>query len=136
MAMWLGQHTKRLKVISCGWVSTTHNPLRAAEYIAALDNMLRGRFSFGLVRGYQARWVENFKIRPELAAVGPWNKDTADDDLNREYFAEFVEVVLKALRSSDVLPPGPVLAVPARGLPATPTATTSTRATAPASATT
>ena len=99
MAMWLGQHTKRMKVISCGWVSTTHNPLRAAEYIAALDNMLRGRFSFGLVRGYQARWVENFKIRPELAAVGPWNKDTAEDDLNREYFTEYVEVVLKALRS-------------------------------------
>jgi alkanesulfonate monooxygenase SsuD/methylene tetrahydromethanopterin reductase-like flavin-dependent oxidoreductase (luciferase family) len=88
-----------MKVISCGWVSTTHNPLRAAEYIAALDNMLRGRFSFGLVRGYQARWVENFKIRPELAAVGPWNKDTAEDDLNREYFTEYVEVVLKALRS-------------------------------------
>jgi alkanesulfonate monooxygenase SsuD/methylene tetrahydromethanopterin reductase-like flavin-dependent oxidoreductase (luciferase family) len=99
MAMWLGQHTKRMKVISCGWVSTTHNPLRAAEYIAALDNMLRGRFSFGLVRGYQARWVENFKIRPELAAVGPWNKDTPEDDLNREYFTEYVDVVLKALRS-------------------------------------
>jgi alkanesulfonate monooxygenase SsuD/methylene tetrahydromethanopterin reductase-like flavin-dependent oxidoreductase (luciferase family) len=99
MTMWLGQHTKRMKVISCGWVSTTHNPLRSAEYIAALDNMLGGRFSFGLVRGYQARWVENFKVRPELAAVGPWNKDSPDDELNREYFAEFVEVVLKALRS-------------------------------------
>jgi alkanesulfonate monooxygenase SsuD/methylene tetrahydromethanopterin reductase-like flavin-dependent oxidoreductase (luciferase family) len=99
MAMWLGSHTKRMKVISCGWVSTTHNPLRAAEYIATLDNMLKGRFSFGLVRGYQARWVENFKVRPELRAVGPWNKDTPDDDLNREYFAEYVDVVLKALRS-------------------------------------
>jgi alkanesulfonate monooxygenase SsuD/methylene tetrahydromethanopterin reductase-like flavin-dependent oxidoreductase (luciferase family) len=99
MAMWLGSHTKRMKVISCGWVSTTHNPLRVAEYIATLDNMLKGRFSFGLVRGYQARWVENFKVKPELRAVGPWNKDTPDDDLNREYFAEYVDVVLKALRS-------------------------------------
>jgi alkanesulfonate monooxygenase SsuD/methylene tetrahydromethanopterin reductase-like flavin-dependent oxidoreductase (luciferase family) len=78
-------------------VSTTHNPLRAAETIATLDNMLRGRFAFGLVRGYQHRWVENFKVRPELTAVGPWNKNSADDDLNREYFAEWVEVVLTAL---------------------------------------
>ncbi|MDH3683408.1 MAG: LLM class flavin-dependent oxidoreductase, partial [Acidimicrobiia bacterium] len=90
MAMFLGQHTERLRIISCGWVSTTHNPLRAAETIATLDNMLRGRFAFGLVRGYQYRWVENFKVRPELTAVGPWNKDTPADDLNREYFAEYV----------------------------------------------
>ena len=37
MAMFLGQHTERLRIISCGWVSTTHNPLRAAETIATLD---------------------------------------------------------------------------------------------------
>jgi alkanesulfonate monooxygenase SsuD/methylene tetrahydromethanopterin reductase-like flavin-dependent oxidoreductase (luciferase family) len=99
MALWLGSHSKRIKVISCGWVSTAHNPLRAAENIATIDNMLKGRFSFGLVRGYQARWVENFKIKPELTAVGPWNKDTPDDDLNREYFSEYVDIVLTALRN-------------------------------------
>ena len=98
MAMWLGQHTKRLRVITCGFVSTTHNPLRTAESIATLDHMLGGRFGVGLVRGYQARWVDNFRIRPELRAVGPWNRDSADDDSNREYFDEYVEVVLKALR--------------------------------------
>jgi alkanesulfonate monooxygenase SsuD/methylene tetrahydromethanopterin reductase-like flavin-dependent oxidoreductase (luciferase family) len=98
MAMFIGQHTRRLKVISCGWVATVHNPLRAAEQIATLDHMLRGRFSFGLVRGYQYRWVENFKVSDEITAVGPWNKDSAEDQANREYFAEFIEVVLKALR--------------------------------------
>ena len=97
MAMWLGQHTERLRVITCGFVSTTHNPLRTAESIATLDHMLGGRFGVGLVRGYQARWVENFKIRPDLAAVGPWNKDSAEDDRNRDYFAEFVDVVVTAL---------------------------------------
>jgi len=59
--------------------------------------MLKGRFGVGLVRGYQARWVENYKIRPELAAVGPWNAHAPEDELNREYFAEFVDVVVKAL---------------------------------------
>ena len=99
MAMWLGQHTTRMKVITCGFVSTANNPLATAEKIATMDHMLGGRFGVGLVRGYQSRWVENYKVRPELAAVGPWNKNSPDDDLNREYFAEFVEVVVKALGS-------------------------------------
>ena len=98
MAMWLGQHSKRLRVITCGFVTTTHNPLRAAEQIATLDHMLDGRFGVGFVRGYQARWVDNFRIRDDLAAVGPWNKDSADDALNREFFAEFVDIALTALR--------------------------------------
>jgi alkanesulfonate monooxygenase SsuD/methylene tetrahydromethanopterin reductase-like flavin-dependent oxidoreductase (luciferase family) len=116
LAMFIGQHSRRLKVISCGWVSTTHNPLRAAETIATLDNMLRGRFSFGLVRGYQYRWVENLKVRPELTAVGPWNKNSADDDLNREYFAEFVDVVLKALTHPTFSHKGRFWQFPAEGM--------------------
>ena len=116
LAMWIGQHTKRMKVISCGWVSTTHNPLRAAETIATLDNMLRGRFSFGLVRGYQYRWVENFKVKPELTAVGPWNKDSDEDNLNREYFAEYIDVVLKALTNRTFSHTGKYWRFPAEGM--------------------
>ena len=97
MASWLGRHTSSMRIVTCGFVSTANNPLATAEKIATLDHMLGGRFGVGLVRGYQARWVENFKVRPELRAVGPWNKGTSDDDLNREYFTEFVEVVVKAL---------------------------------------
>ena len=99
MAMWLGRHTQRLKIVTCGFVSTANNPLATAEKIATMDHMLGGRFGVGLVRGYKARWVENFKVQPQLKAVGPWTKNSADDELNREYFAEFVEVVTKALRS-------------------------------------
>lgn len=97
MGMWLGQHSKQLRVITCGFVTTTHNPLRTAETIATMDHMLGGRFGVGLVRGYQARWVDNFRIRPDLNAVGPWNKDSAEDRLNREFFAEFVDIVVTAL---------------------------------------
>ena len=97
MAMWLGQHTETMRIVTCGFVSTANNPLATAEKIATMDHMLGGRLGIGLVRGYQARWVENFKVRPELRAVGPWTKDTPDDDINRRYFAEFVEVVTKAL---------------------------------------
>ena len=99
MAMWLGSHSKKMKVITCGFVSTANNPLQTAEKIATLDHMLGGRFGVGLVRGYQARWVENYKILPELNAVGPWNAKTEADDINREYFAEFVDIVVTALKS-------------------------------------
>ena len=98
MAMWLGQHSKRMKVITCGFVSTTNNPLQVAEKITTLDHMLGGRFGVGLVRGYQARWVENYKVKPELNAVGPWNAKSDEDELNREYFAEFVDIVVQALQ--------------------------------------
>lgn len=97
MGMWIGQHSRRLRVITCGFVSTVHNPLRTAEAIATMDNMLDGRFGVGLVRGYQARWVDNFRVRDDIAAVGPWNKDSAADEANREYFAEYVDLVVKAL---------------------------------------
>ncbi len=97
MAMWLGQHTERLKILTCGFVSTANNPLQTAEKIATLDHMLGGRFGVGLVRGYQARWVENYKVQPQLAAVGPWNADSDEDATNRAYFAEFVDIVVKAL---------------------------------------
>ena len=99
MAMWLGSHSKKMKVITCGFVSTANNPLQTAEKIATLDHMLGGRFGVGLVRGYQARWVENYKVLPELNAVGPWNAKTEADDINREYFAEFVDIVVTALKN-------------------------------------
>ena len=96
LAMWIGQHSKRLRVNTVGWVAPTHNPVRTAEYIATLDHMLRGRLGVGLVRGYQARWVQNFRIRQDLVAVGDWNRNTEEDNINRDYFKEFVDIVLTA----------------------------------------
>ena len=102
MAMWLGSHTERMKVITCGFVSTANNPLQTAEKISPLDHMLQGRFGVGLVRGYQARWVENYKVLPQLNAVGPWNAKTEADELNRKYFAEFVDIVVTALTNETI----------------------------------
>ena len=115
MAMWLGRHTTTMRIVTCGFVSTANNPLATAEKIATMDHMLKGRLGVGLVRGYQARWVENFKVRPELKAVGPWTKGTPDDDLNREYFTEFVEVVTKALYSETFAHQGRFFSFPPAG---------------------
>lgn len=116
MGMWIGMHSKKLRVITCGFVSTVHNPLRTAEAISTMDNMLGGRFSVGLVRGYQSRWVENFKIKPELAAVGPWNKDEPVDLMNREYFAEYVDIVIKALTNETFSHNGQFWQFPPQGM--------------------
>lgn len=115
MAMWLGRHTTTMRIVTCGFVSTANNPLAVAEKIATMDHMLGGRFGVGLVRGYQARWVENFKVRPELAAVGPWTKDTPADDLNRAYFNEFVDIVVTALAAETFAYQGEFWTFPPKG---------------------
>jgi len=116
MGMWIGMHSKKLRVITCGFVSTVHNPLRTAEAISTMDNMLQGRFGVGLVRGYQARWVENFKIKDQLGPVGPWNKNQEMDMVNREYFAEYVDLVVTALTKDTFSFRGKFWEIPAKGL--------------------
>ena len=58
-SLFIGLHSKRLKVATLGYVLPTHNPVRAAEEIATLDHMLKGRLMVGFTRGYQPRWVAN-----------------------------------------------------------------------------
>src|SRR5215510_4949019 len=116
LSMWIGQHSKRLRVNTVGWVAPTHNPVRTAEYIATLDHMLKGRLGVGLVRGYQARWVQNFRIRPDLVAVGDWNRNTEEDEINREYFKEFVDIVLTAWKKDTFSYHGKYWSIPPVGM--------------------
>src|SRR6202008_3672896 len=39
LSMWIGQHSKRLRVNMVGWGAPTHNSVRTAEYIARLDHL-------------------------------------------------------------------------------------------------
>ena len=96
LSMFIGQHSKRLHVDILGYVLNTHNPLRVAEDIAMMDNMLQGRLNVAFVRGYQARWVQNYATRPGVEAVGHWNKQEAPDLLNRRVFEEGVAIIKKA----------------------------------------
>jgi hypothetical protein len=84
MAMFLGQHAPRLRINQFGYVLPTHNPLRVAEHAATLDHLLGGRLNVAFVRGYQARWFENYAAVPGVRATGPWNRKTDEDAMNRE----------------------------------------------------
>jgi alkanesulfonate monooxygenase SsuD/methylene tetrahydromethanopterin reductase-like flavin-dependent oxidoreductase (luciferase family) len=51
ISMYLGQFREQMKILTCGFVSRTHNPLRVAENIATLDHTHQGQFLVGLVCG-------------------------------------------------------------------------------------
>src|SRR4029450_9868065 len=96
MAMFLGQHGPRLRINQFGYVLPTHNPLRVAEHAATLDHLLGGRLNGAFVRGYQARWFENYAAVAGAKATGPWNRRSDEDARNRELFEECVAIIKTA----------------------------------------
>jgi alkanesulfonate monooxygenase SsuD/methylene tetrahydromethanopterin reductase-like flavin-dependent oxidoreductase (luciferase family) len=97
-SLFVGLHSKRLKVATLGYVLTTHNPVRAAEEIATLDHMLKGRLMVGFTRGYQSRWVGSYAAVPGVNATTPELAKQRDDvdQMNREIFEECVQIVKTA----------------------------------------
>jgi alkanesulfonate monooxygenase SsuD/methylene tetrahydromethanopterin reductase-like flavin-dependent oxidoreductase (luciferase family) len=57
-----GARTKRLRVGAMGYVVPLHHPLRLAEEIAIVDQMLGGRFECGLVPGITPAYFAPFAI--------------------------------------------------------------------------
>ena len=96
MAMFLGQHGPRLRINQFGYVLPTHNPLRVAEHAATLDHLLGGRLNVAFVRGYQARWFENYAAVRGVRSTGPWNRKSDEDAMNRELFEECVAIIKTA----------------------------------------
>jgi alkanesulfonate monooxygenase SsuD/methylene tetrahydromethanopterin reductase-like flavin-dependent oxidoreductase (luciferase family) len=87
-----------MKVATLGYVLPTHNPVRAAEEIATLDHMLKGRLLVGFTRGYQSRWVGSYAAVPGVNATTPDLAKSRDevDTMNREIFEESLQIVKKA----------------------------------------
>ena len=53
----LAARTKQIKFAPLALVLPARDPLRAAEQIAYLDHLTKGRVYAGFARGYQQRWV-------------------------------------------------------------------------------
>ena len=80
-ALHIGQHTKRLKIATGILVLPIWQPLRLAEEVAVLDNLIDGRFICGVGRGYQPHEFARFGVTvPE----------------SRQRFSESLEVMIKA----------------------------------------
>ena len=59
-ALYIGQRTKRLRIGTAAVILPVWQPLRLAEEIAVLDNLIEGRFMCGVGRGYQAYEMAGF----------------------------------------------------------------------------
>jgi len=101
-SLFVGLHSKRMRVSTLGYVLPTHNPVRAAEEIATLDHMLKGRLNVGFTRGYQSRWVGSYAAVPGVNATTPDLAKGRDevDNMNREIFEESLKIVKTAWLNS------------------------------------
>jgi alkanesulfonate monooxygenase SsuD/methylene tetrahydromethanopterin reductase-like flavin-dependent oxidoreductase (luciferase family) len=80
-ALDIGQRTKRLKIATGILVLPIWQPLRLAEEVAVLDNLIDGRFICGVGRGYQPHEFARFGITvPE----------------SRDRFSESLDVMIKS----------------------------------------
>jgi alkanesulfonate monooxygenase SsuD/methylene tetrahydromethanopterin reductase-like flavin-dependent oxidoreductase (luciferase family) len=61
-AVGAGAHTKRLRIGPMGYIVPLYHPLRLAEEIAIVDQMLGGRMELGLVPGINADYFRPFGL--------------------------------------------------------------------------
>ena len=80
----LAGQTKKIKFGAAFNVVPMWHPLRLAEDFAMADILTGGRLIFGVGRGYHSREVETF------------GAPMIDNDANKEYFEEQMEVIFKA----------------------------------------
>jgi alkanesulfonate monooxygenase SsuD/methylene tetrahydromethanopterin reductase-like flavin-dependent oxidoreductase (luciferase family) len=80
-ALYIGQRTKRLKIGTAAVILPVWQPLRLAEEVAVLDNLIDGRFLCGVGRGYQPYEMGGFGV---------------DLGTSRQAFHESLEVLIKA----------------------------------------
>ena len=68
-AVGAGARTKRLRVGPMGYIVPLYHPLRLAEEIAIVDQMLGGRMECGLVPGINADYFRPFGLDYELRKI-------------------------------------------------------------------
>jgi alkanesulfonate monooxygenase SsuD/methylene tetrahydromethanopterin reductase-like flavin-dependent oxidoreductase (luciferase family) len=90
----LAARTERIKFASLGLVLPAWDPLRAAEEIAVLDHLTKGRFYVGFARGYQDRWVN--VLGQQYHATGAPMDGSAIDQHNRDVYEEVLEIIREA----------------------------------------
>ncbi|HYZ92135.1 MAG TPA: LLM class flavin-dependent oxidoreductase [Actinomycetota bacterium] len=90
--LFVGLQTKRIRVGQLGIVLPASSPLRVAEDIAMLDHMTGGRAFAGFARGYQRRWVDTL-AQPYRVLHATSSDQGEVDQLNREAFEEFFQII-------------------------------------------
>ena len=90
----LAARTKRIKFSPLGLVLPSWDPIRAAEKLAVLDQLTKGRIYAGFARGYQDRWVN--VLGQQYHVTGAPMDGSAIDNHNRRVYEETLKVIRKA----------------------------------------
>ena len=90
----LAARTKRIKFSPLGLVLPGWDPIRAAEELAILDHLTRGRVYAGFARGYQDRWVN--VLGQQYHVTGAPMDGSSIDNHNRRVYEETLKVIKKA----------------------------------------
>ena len=90
----LAARTKRIKFSPLGLVLPSWDPIRAAEELAVLDHLTKGRIYAGFARGYQDRWVN--VLGQQYHVTGAPMDGSSIDNHNRRVYEEMVTIVKKA----------------------------------------
>lgn len=106
----LAARTKRIKFAPLGLVLPAWDPLRAAEELAVLDHLTRGRLYAGFARGYQDRWVN--VLGQQYHVTGAPMDGSSVDQHNRSVYEEAVRVIKKAWTEDTVTFDGKYYKVP------------------------
>ncbi|MEA2851316.1 MAG: hypothetical protein QOE02_1335 [Rhodospirillaceae bacterium] len=90
----LAARTKRIKFSPLGLVLPSWDPIRAAEELAVLDHLTKGRIYAGFARGYQDRWVN--VLGQQYHVTGAPMDGSSIDNHNRKVYEETLKVIKMA----------------------------------------
>ena len=110
--VFLASCTKRLKVGQLGLVLTANHPLRIAEDIATVDQIVQGRSFCGFARGNARRWVNTFSQHFGTEATD--SDKSAADEQNLRAVKEAWQIIKKAWTQDTFSHDGEFWKVPAR----------------------
>src|SRR5262252_4410164 len=94
----LAARTKRIKFSPLGLVLPSWDPIRAAEELAVLDHLTKGRVYAGFARGYQDRWVN--VLGQQYHVTGAPMDGSSIDNHNRRVYEETLKVIKKPGRKT------------------------------------
>jgi alkanesulfonate monooxygenase SsuD/methylene tetrahydromethanopterin reductase-like flavin-dependent oxidoreductase (luciferase family) len=90
----LAARTKQIKFAPLALVLPAGDPLRAAEQVAYLDHLTKGRVYAGFARGYQQRWVNVLGQKVPVQAAPMDGSDV--DQHNKRVHEEYIDLIYKA----------------------------------------
>ncbi len=117
LGTWLAARTRQIRLGTLFNIVPQWHPLRLAEDFATLHNLSGGRAILGVGRGTVPRELQ--PLSPFGVSVGSHdNPDkAADDEKNREVFAESMEIICMALDFDEFSHHGKYFDLPPEGIP-------------------